>query len=86
MNLKWNQKEMIYKGLKYDWVAIFPIFALLGINRKQDLHCAEAMSDTAKRINRIISDQGPYDKCVSPNNIINGGKLRKVWGYYAPLP
>jgi len=84
MDLKWNQKKMIYEGLKYDWPAIFPLFAILGINKEDWLHCAEAASDTAKRIDRILSSQGKYDSCVSPNNCINSGVLRKVWGWYLP--
>jgi len=78
------RKKMV--GAKYDWSVFFTLpFALMGIgmNARNWYHCAEIVFDSDRVEGIIDSSEGINDALVSPNNIINSGLRRKVFGYYA---
>lgn len=78
------QNKMV--GAKYDWSVFFTLpLALIGIglNARNWYHCAEIVFDSDRIEGIIDSTEGINDALVSPNNIINSGLRRKVFGYYA---
>jgi len=72
-------------GVRYDWSVYFTLpFAMigLGINARNRYHCSEIVFDSDKIEGIIDSPQGINDALPTPNNNINSGLRRKVWGFY----
>jgi len=79
--LRWDDKQKKFVGLKYNWPAIFlSPFALIGLGVKTNaMHCAESVFESWKHEDIILSKQGPKDCLVCPNEIINCGLFKRVY-------
>jgi len=80
-DLRWSEKQMKYVGLKYNWPAILlSPFALIGLGVKTNaMHCAESVFEAWKCEDIILSKEGPNDCLVSPNEIVNSGRFKRMY-------